>query len=162
MAGSVSICNYVWMENEVRDFPREACAVASTLEAIGERWSLLVLREAFFGVRRFEDFHRNIGAARNILSDRLNTLVAEGILRRELYNERPPRYEYRLTRKGIDLWGIVIELAKWGQRWAPNDDGPAVILRHRDCGHVGIPVHACAIAASRFRRGISRRCRGRR
>ena len=144
MAESVAICNYVRMDSEVRDFPRDACAVASTLEAIGERWTVLILREAFFGVRRFEDLHRNIGAARNILSDRLNTLVAKGILRRELYNERPPRYEYRLTRKGVDLWGIVIELARWGQQWAPNDDGPAVVLRHRACGHVGAPVHTCA------------------
>ena len=64
-----------------------------------------VLRESFMGVRRFEDFRRNIGVARNILSDRLNTLVAEGILRRELYSEHPPRYEYRLTRKGVDLYG---------------------------------------------------------
>ena len=85
-------------------------------------------------MRRFGDFQRNIGVARNILSDRLNTLVAEGILRRELYNEHPPRYEYRLTRKGIDLYGILIELMKWGNRWSPNEEGPAVILRHRDCG----------------------------
>jgi DNA-binding HxlR family transcriptional regulator len=94
-------------------------------------------------VRRFEDFRRNIGVARNILSDRLNTLVAEGILRRELYNEHPPRYEYRLTRKGVDLSGILIELMKWGNRWSPNPEGAALVLRHRDCGAVIEPVHAC-------------------
>lgn len=102
-----------------------------------------VLREAFVGVRRFEDFRRNIGVARNILSDRLNTLVAEGILRRELYSERPPRYEYRLTRKGVDLYGILIELMKWGNRWTPSPGGPAVLLRHRDCGSVIEPALAC-------------------
>jgi DNA-binding HxlR family transcriptional regulator len=131
------------VEADVKDFPRDACSVASTLEIIGERWTMHVLRESFLGVRRFEDFRRNIGVARNILSDRLNTLVAEGILRRELYNERPPRYEYRLTRKGVDLYGILIELMKWGNRWSPNEKGPAVVLRHRGCGAVIEPVHAC-------------------
>jgi DNA-binding HxlR family transcriptional regulator len=117
--------------------------VASTLEVIGERWTMHVLREAFLGVRRFEDFRRNIGVARNILSDRLNRLVAEGILRRELYSEHPPRHEYRLTRKGVDLYGILIELMKWGNRWAPNEEGPAVLLRHRGCGAVIEPTLAC-------------------
>jgi DNA-binding HxlR family transcriptional regulator len=131
------------VETDVRDFPRESCSIASTLEVIGERWTMHVLREAFLGVRRFEDFRRNIGVARNILSDRLNTLVAEGILRRELYSERPPRYEYRLTRKGIDLHGILIELMKWGHRYAPGPDGPAIVLRHRGCGSVIEPVLSC-------------------
>jgi len=131
------------MEMDVREFPRDACSVASTLEVIGERWTMHVLREAFLGVRRFEDFRRNIGVARNILSDRLNTLVAEGILRRELYSEHPPRSGYRLTRKGVDLYGILIELMNWGNRWAPNLDGPAVVLRHRKCGSVVMPALAC-------------------
>ena len=131
------------MEGDIRDFPRDACSVASTLEVIGERWTMHVLREAFLGVRRFEDFRRNIGVARNILTDRLNMLVAEGILRRELYSEHPPRHEYRLTRKGVDLSGILLELMKWGNRWAPNPDGPAVVLRHKGCGSVIEPTHAC-------------------
>jgi DNA-binding HxlR family transcriptional regulator len=131
------------MEARIRDFPRDACSVASTLEIIGERWTMHVLREAFLGVRRFEEFHRNIGVARNILSDRLTTLVAEGILRRESYSEHPPRSEYRLTRKGVDLYGILVELMKWGNRWSPNPDGPAVVLRHRECGAVIEPVLAC-------------------
>ena len=131
------------MEADVRNYPRDACSVASTLTIIGERWTMHVLREAFLGVRRFEDFRRNIGVARNILSDRLNTLVAEGILRRQLYSEHPPRYEYRLTRKGVDLYGILIELMKWGNRYSPNPEGPAVVLRHRECGAVIEPQHAC-------------------
>ena len=131
------------MEADVRDFPRESCSIASTLEVIGERWTMHVLREAFLGVRRFEDFRRNIGVARNILSDRLSTLVDEGILRRELYSEHPPRSEYRLTRKGVELYGILVELMKWGHRYAPAPDGPAVLLRHRGCGSVIEPVLAC-------------------
>ena len=79
------------------DWTRENCAVGNTLAVIGERWTLLVLREAFLGVRRFEQIQRNTGIARNILSDRLNTLVLQGILRKELYQERPGRFEYRLT-----------------------------------------------------------------
>ena len=130
-------------EADIRDFPRDACAVASTLEEIGERWTMHVLREAFLGVRRFDDFQRNTGVARNILSDRLGKLVAAGILRRERYSEHPPRYEYRLTRKGVDLAAILIELMKWGNRWTPNPDGPAVVLRHRGCGAVIEPVHTC-------------------
>jgi DNA-binding HxlR family transcriptional regulator len=143
MAESVSFCNYLRVEADIRDFPRDACSVASTLTVIGERWTMHVLRESFLGVRRFEDFRRNIGVARNILSDRLNCLVAEGILRRELYCEHPPRYEYRLTRKGVDLYGILIELMKWGNRWSPNPEGPAVELRHRGCGAVIEPQLAC-------------------
>ena len=127
----------------MKDFPRDACSMASTLEVIGERWTMHVLRESFLGVRRFEDYRRNIGVARNILSDRLNTLVTEGILRRELYSERQPRYEYRLTRKGIDLHEILIALMKWGNRWTPNEDGPAVVLRHRECGGTVEPVLSC-------------------
>jgi DNA-binding HxlR family transcriptional regulator len=147
MAEWVSFCNYLvveaGVETDVRNYPRDVCSVALTLGIVGERWTMHVLREAFLGVRRFEDFRRNIGVARNILSDRLNTLVAEGILRRQLYSEHPPRYEYRLTRKGVDLYGILIELMKWGNRYSPNADGPAVVLRHRDCGAVIEPQHAC-------------------
>lgn len=128
---------------DVRNFPRDTCSVASTLEVIGERWTMHVLREAFLGIRRFEDFRRNIGVARNILSDRLNTLVNEEILRREQYSEHPPRYEYRLTRKGVDLYGILIELMKWGNRWTPSPDGAGIVLRHRGCGAVIEPVLAC-------------------
>jgi DNA-binding HxlR family transcriptional regulator len=131
------------VEADVRNYPRDACSVDAALAIIGERWTMHVLREAFLGVRRFEDFRRNIGVARNILSDRLNTLVAEGILRRQLYSEHPPRYEYRLTRKGVDLYGILIELMKWGSKYLPNPDGPAVVLRHRECGAVIEPQHAC-------------------
>ena len=121
---------------EVRDFPRDSCSVAATLEFIGERWTMHVLREAFIGVRRFEEFRRNIGVAKNILSDRLNKLVGAGILERRLYSEHPPRYEYRLTEKGLDLYGILIELMRWGNKWAPSEDGPGVILQHKTCGKV--------------------------
>ena len=129
------------MEADVRNYPRDACSVASTLTIIGERWTMHVLREAFLGVRRFEDFRRNIGVARNILSDRLNTLVAEGILRRQLYSEHPPRYEYRLTRKGVDLYPVLVGLMQWGMRHGAGET--AILLKHKGCGALVEPHLAC-------------------
>ena len=109
------------------------CSIAGALEFVGERWTLLILRDAFLGTRRFDDFQRNLGVARNILQSRLQRLVDEGVLRRERYQERPERFEYRLTRKGVDLWPIIVALMKWGDKHAaPN--GPPVVLRHKGCG----------------------------
>ena len=119
---------------------RDNCAVEGTLSVIGERWTLLVLREAFLGVRRFDQFQRNTGVARNILSDRLNTLVANGILRRELYQERPQRYEYRLTEKGLDLYPVLLTLMDWGSRHA---GGRAMTLTHKTCGATVMPHLTC-------------------
>ena len=85
---------------------------------------MLVLREAFFRVRRFDDFQRNIGVARNILADRLRTLVPHRILERRQYQDRPPRFEYRLTERGLDLYPVLISLMEWGDRHAPSDVGP--------------------------------------
>jgi DNA-binding HxlR family transcriptional regulator len=127
----------------VSEFPRDTCSVANALEIIGDRWTIHVLRESFLGVTRFEQFRRNIGVAKNILSDRLNTLVAGGVLERRLYNERPPRYEYRLTAKGVDLYSVLIELMRWGNKWTPSADGPGVILEHRTCGKTIEPALAC-------------------
>ena len=115
------------------DYETQNCSVARALEVIGERWSLLIIRNAFYGVRRFEDHQRWLGIARNVLQARLERLVEEGILNRELYHERPPRYEYRLTQKGIDLWPVLMTLLQWGDRHAA-DAGPPIVLQHRDCG----------------------------
>jgi len=109
------------------------CSIAGSLELIGERWTLLLIREAFLGTRRFDDFQRNLGVARNVLQTRLERLVDEGVLRRERYQERPERFEYRLTRKGVDLWPVIVALLKWGDTYAaPN--GPPVVIRHAGCG----------------------------
>ena len=114
---------------------RSRCSVAGTLSVVGEKWSLLVLREAFFGVRRFADFQRVLGAPRAVLTDRLATLVEEGILRRVPYQadgERQ-RHEYRLTPKGIDLYPTLVALMQWGDRYLSDGDVP-VELEHKDCG----------------------------
>jgi len=110
------------------------CSIARTLDVVGERWTLLVLRDAFNGVRRFEDFAARLPIARNILTDRLQTLVEHGILRRDRYHERPDRYEYRLTEKGMELYPVLIALLQWGDRHLAGDDGPPVDVRHTACG----------------------------
>jgi DNA-binding HxlR family transcriptional regulator len=116
-----------------RDYPTQYCSVASTLEIIGERWTILILRDIFLGVRRFEDLQRDLGVARNILQTRLERLVESGIVRKRPYQERPVRHEYRLTEKGADLWPVLVALLKWGDRYAIEGERP-MILQHRECG----------------------------
>jgi DNA-binding HxlR family transcriptional regulator len=112
------------------------CSIARTLNVVGEKWTLLVLREVFYGVRRFDDFHAALGCARNLLSARLKTLVENGLLEKQAYRDDHGRRraEYRLTDKGRDLLPAVVALMQWGDRWAADEAGPAVVLRHRDCG----------------------------
>jgi DNA-binding HxlR family transcriptional regulator len=116
-----------------RTYGNQVCSVARTLETIGDRWTMLVVRDALLGIRRFEDFQRDLGVARNVLADRLARLVEEGILERHRYQEKPERFEYRLTEKGIDLWPVMISLMKWGDRYAAPD-GPPMLVLHKGCG----------------------------
>ena len=110
------------------------CSVARTLEVVGEWWTLLLVRDAFLGVLRFEEFHRRLGVSRNVLTDRLQTLVRHGILFPVQYQDRPPRSEYRLTDKGRDLYPVIVTLRQWGDRWM--QEGPApVLVQHLECGH---------------------------
>jgi DNA-binding HxlR family transcriptional regulator len=117
-------------------YTAENCSVKRTLDVVGEKWTLLVLREAFYGARRFEQFHANIGCARNLLSERLATLVAAGLMQRVAYREpgQRERHEYRLTEKGLDLFTALVALMQWGDRWEADPDGPPVEIQHRDCG----------------------------
>lgn len=116
------------------DYQGQNCSIARTLELVGERWTILVLRDVFLGVRRFEALQRDLGIARNVLAARLERLVAEGILEKTPYQEHPVRYEYRLTHKGRDLWPVMVELQQWGDRHSAPAAGPPVVIRHRDCG----------------------------
>ena len=117
-----------------RTYETQVCSIARSLEAIGDRWTMLVVRDAFLGVRRFEEFQDRLGVARNILSDRLGRLVDEGILEKRPYQERPQRFEYRLTEKGRDLFPVMISLMKWGDAYALDPGGPPMLVLHRDCG----------------------------
>jgi DNA-binding HxlR family transcriptional regulator len=112
------------------------CSIRGALEVVGEKWSLLVLREAYSGVRRFDDFHRAIGCPRNLLGERLGKLVDEGLLERVPYREpgQRTRHEYRLTAKGEELRPALVALMQWGDRWTADADGPPAVVRHRDCG----------------------------
>ena len=116
-----------------RDYPTQYCSMASTLEVIGERWTILIVRDIFLGIRRFDDLQRDLGVARNILQTRLEGLVDHGIQVKRPYQERPVRYEYRLTAKGADLWPVLVSLLHWGDRHA-IDGEPPVVLVHRECG----------------------------
>jgi DNA-binding HxlR family transcriptional regulator len=118
------------------DYREQNCSIARALELVGERWTLLVLRDVFLGVRRFDELRESLGIARNVLASRLERLVSEDILEKVPYRERPLRYEYRLTDKGLDLWPVVVELLRWGDRHLAPAEGPPVVLRHRGCGGV--------------------------
>jgi DNA-binding HxlR family transcriptional regulator len=118
------------------------CSIARTVEVVGERWTMLILREAFLGVKRFDAIQRDLGIARNILSDRLGKLVDQGVMEKRRYSERPPRFEYRLTAKGRDLYPIVVTLMQWGDKHT-SPDGVPVALVHQDCGQVTNPQLVC-------------------
>lgn len=126
-----------------RSFEDMNCSVAQCLEVVGEWWSLLIVRDAFLGVRRFDDFQARLGISRNILNQRLTKLVDEGILERVPYQDNPPRSEYRLTEKGRDLWHVLTAMRQWGDRWAAPD-GPPLRLRHATCGRVVKAVAVCS------------------
>ena len=117
-----------------RTYDGQRCSIARALEVLGDRWTLLIVRDAFLGIRRFDDFQRSLDVARNVLTDRLGRLVAAGILERQRYQDRPERFEYRLTDKGLDLWPVTISLLQWGDRHYLHPEGPPRIIRHRDCG----------------------------
>jgi DNA-binding HxlR family transcriptional regulator len=119
------------------------CSVAQCLELVGEWWSLLIVRDAFLGVTRFDDFQARLGISRNILNQRLSRLVDSGVLKRVPYQDHPPRSEYRLTDKGRDLWPVVNAMRQWGDRWAAPD-GPPVRIRHAACGRVVKAVPVCS------------------
>ena len=119
------------------------CSVARALGVVGDRWTLLVLRDAFLGIRRFDDFQRDLGTTRHRLSDRLQKLVRHGILERVRYQDRPARFEYRLTEKGRDLYPIIVSLTRWGDRWMTDEDGPPIELVHRGCGRRITPALTC-------------------
>jgi DNA-binding HxlR family transcriptional regulator len=112
----------------------QICSIAGTLEVLGERWTLLVIRDVFNGNRRFDQIRESLGVARNVLSARLQWLVDEEILEKRPYQERPTRYEYFLTQKGLDLWPVMISLLHWGDRYLSEGEGPPVLIVHKGCG----------------------------
>jgi DNA-binding HxlR family transcriptional regulator len=127
-----------------RSFPDQNCSIASALSIVGDRWTLLVMREVLFGRRRFAEIKRHTGIAPNILSDRLQMLVEHGLLVRTLYSEHPESYEYAPTRKGLDVNPVILTLLRWGDQHASPADGPPRVPVHAKCGHDAHPQLHCA------------------
>jgi DNA-binding HxlR family transcriptional regulator len=118
-----------------RDYDDQVCSIARTLGVVGDRWTLLVLRDLVLGLHRFEQLLISLGVASNVLSDRLNRLVAEGILERVRYSERPERFEYHLTKKGRELGVALIALMQWGDRYM-SEKPPRIARRRSDKSRV--------------------------
>lgn len=142
------------------DYATDNCSIKRSLDVIGEKWSLLVLREAFNGVRRFDQIRDHVGISDPVLADRLRKLVAAGILEATQYREpgHRARYEYRLTPKGLDLYPVLIALLRWGDRYYADPQGPAIQVVHDGCGQPVETVVRCldghTLASARDGRAI--------
>ena len=133
------------------NFAEMKCSIARTLDVIGEPWSPLILRDVFVGFTRFDQIQRDLGISRKVLTERLDHLVAHGVLERRPYDRRP-RYEYVLTPKGTELVDVLMVMVGWGDKWLAGEAGPPVLYRHHTCGeishvdlrcaHCGEPMHA--------------------
>ena len=122
----------------------EPCSLSRTVAVIGDRWSLLILRECFLRKRRFEAFEASLGITRHVLSDRLKKLVRFGVLRRVPYQESPKRYEYLLSQKGLDLYPIIMSIVHWGDIHMGDSRGRPMLHQHKACGHMFDPVMVCS------------------
>jgi DNA-binding HxlR family transcriptional regulator len=140
------------------ELDQQPCSLARTLSVVGDRWTLLVLRESFLGIRRFDDFQARLGVTRHVLADRLKTLVEAGVLAKEAYQQRPLREEYRLSAKGLDLYPVIVSLVDWGDRHMSGPEGAPILRTHKRCGkpmqgvlvcsECGEPLHGQDVALS--------------
>lgn len=132
------------------------CPIARSLSIMGDRWTLLIIRNAFMRTRRFDDFQKQLGITRHLLTERLNRLVEHQILKKVLYQESPKRYEYKLTEKGLALYPVIMAFTAWGNRWMNDDQKfPVISYIHKDCGqktavqmcclHCGKPLTAANV-----------------
>ncbi|WP_280503362.1 winged helix-turn-helix transcriptional regulator [Nocardia farcinica] len=128
------------------------CSLAQCLEVVGEWWTLLIIRDVLFGVTRFEEFRSRLGIARNVLNQRLEHLVEQGVLEKRPYQHNPVRYDYLPTEKGRSLWTVVTAMRQWGDRWAAPD-GPPIETVHTTCGHTVTIEPMCSACGERVRGG---------
>lgn len=126
------------------ELAEQPCSLARTMAVIGDRWTMLIVRELFLGVRRFEQFQERLDLPKAMLANRLKSLVEEGVLEKRAYQERPVRYEYRLTPVGFDLYPVVMAIVAWGNRHRAGKDGPPLLHHHKTCGHDFTPVMTCS------------------
>jgi DNA-binding HxlR family transcriptional regulator len=131
-------------------FAEMTCSIARTLDVAGEWWSPLILRDVHLGITRFDELRRDLGISRKVLSDRLESLVEQGVLERRAYSERPPRHEYLFTEKGAELVDVLLAMVAWGDRWTAGDDGPPMLLRHQGCGELTHAEIRCASCGERL------------
>ncbi len=122
-----------------------ACSIARTLDVIGEPWSPLILRDIYVGIARFDQLQADLGISRKVLTGRLKWLVENDVLERHEYSSRPPRHEYVLTSKGLELCDLLLVMARWGDRWTTGEDGPPVLYRHHACGEVSHVELHCSL-----------------
>ncbi|NIH84374.1 winged helix-turn-helix transcriptional regulator [Amycolatopsis granulosa] len=134
-------------------FANWPCSIARSLDLFGDAWTPLVLREAFYGIRRFDEFQQSLGIARNTLTDRLRRLVGQGLLERRPYQDEPRRHEYLLTEKGRDFFPVLAALSHWGDRWLAGDEGAPIALHHVTCGHDTHGEVVCAHCGEPLRAG---------
>jgi DNA-binding HxlR family transcriptional regulator len=125
----------------------ERCSIARTVSVIGDRWTLLILRDCFLRIRRFDDFEARLGVTRHILADRLRKLVDAGVLEKVPYGDRPVRHEYRLTQKGLDLYPVMMSIVHWGDMHTAGKAGRPLLHQHLACGHQFDPVLTCSVCA---------------
>jgi DNA-binding HxlR family transcriptional regulator len=128
-----------------------ACSIARTLDVIGEPWSPLILRDIYVGINRFEQIQQELDISRKVLTERLKWLVEKEVLQRHAYSERPPRYEYRLTAKGLELCDLLLVMVRWGDRWTAGEAGPPVLYQHHACGQVSHVELRCSVCAEPMR-----------
>ena len=129
---------------ERTSFADMRCSLARALDIVGDWWSPLVLRDLFLGVTRFDDIAEDLGISRNLMTRRLKALVGAGVVERQAYQERPARYEYRLTEAGLDLIPVLLAFTAWGDRWVGAKQGPPILFRHATCGQQFTPTVTCS------------------
>ncbi len=126
------------------DLEQQQCSLARATAVLGDRWTLLILRDCFLRVKRFEQFQSRLGIARRVLAERLDKLVEKGVLERVPYQERPLREEYRLTEMGLDLYPVIMSLVHWGDKHFAGERGVPILHQHKTCGHDFVPVMVCS------------------
>jgi DNA-binding HxlR family transcriptional regulator len=120
------------------------CSIARTMDVIAEPWSPLVLRNIYMGINRFDQLQESLGISRKVLAERLRWLTETGVLERREYSARPPRYEYALTAKGLELFQVLMVMLAWGDKWLAGEAGPPVLYRHHGCGQIGHAELRCS------------------
>jgi DNA-binding HxlR family transcriptional regulator len=132
-------------------FGEMACSIARTADVIGEPWSPLIVRNIYIGMTRFDQLQQNLGISRKVLAERLRGLTRNGVLERREYSSKPPRYEYVLTVKGLELFEVLMVMVRWGDKWLAGEAGPPVLYRHHACGqisHVELHCSECGTSMS--------------